>query len=166
MATKNDSKSLEKTPVQEVAASELSGFVSNASARTYAQRLAANEIEAAEQIMTLEKGQEITGILEDSGRTMIEDINTKQMKEVTTWKIRLHHPDTWERGPLVSILGSAQLDRQLPALMGLAVIIARGDTIKTKKGANMTEYAVFCDKVRTAQLAAANKQIPATTGGQ
>jgi hypothetical protein len=168
MATKNLSTkdttaiTTTSTPVtlDQLGTEGVAGMIGQADAAALQAMMAAGQLEAAEQMLTLEKGQQITGVLYESGTSVIEDKNTKLPKEVRTWKIELRHPQTWAPGPRVSILGSAQLDRQLDSILsrsqgifGQAVVIARGGETKTGKGNNMTEYFVAIDKSRTPTLA-------------
>lgn len=119
-----------------------------------AQLVASGEIEAAPQLLTLQSGQMITGLIDTRGTTTLEDENTKQPKEVGTWQISLVGPDRKPTGLRVSILSSSQLDRMLPEHLatGRAVIIARGGDIKIKGGKkNMTEYFVGAYKAAAGQ---------------
>jgi hypothetical protein len=121
----------------------IAGLVRRADAGSLAARLKAGEIESAPQLLTLEEGTEMTVTVLSEGKTEIEDLNKSgSMKEVTVWILQMLDPDTFDPGPKVSILGSAQLDRQLRTLVGKVAIIARGGEVRTSKGRKMTEYFV------------------------
>lgn len=128
----------------------ITSLVRRADAGSLAARLAAGEIEAAPQLLTLEEGSEIVAFVASEGIAEIEDINTKQPKQVANWQLMLLDPNTLSTGPRVSILGSAQLDRQLRTLVGRIAVIARGGEVKTGKGRRMTEYFVGELKTREA----------------
>lgn len=121
----------------------VASLVRRADAQTLADRMRSGEIEAAPQLLTLEDGTEITARVLKSGTTEVESLNQPGVMETkTNWHLQLLDPETYAPGPRVSILGSAQLDRQLAEVVGKVAIIARGGTIKTKKGRQMTEYFV------------------------
>jgi hypothetical protein len=132
----------------ELGAEGMGAMVRRANAGSLAARMRAGEIEAAVQLFKLDEGTEITARVLKSGTTKIEDVNSKEMKDVTTWQLHMLDPDTFAPGPRVSILGSAQLDRQLPDLVGKVAIIARGGDIRIGKKV-MTEY--FVGEVKNAQ---------------
>ncbi len=143
---KNDKAIVTQTPqtmtLDDAANQGLAGMVSSVSAQDIAQKIASGELESAPTLFALEPGQQITCEVVDFGTAIIEDLSTKLPKEVKNWTLRLFHPETGTQGPLISILGSAQLDRMLPPFMGCNVLIARGGTTKTNKGRQLSEYFV------------------------
>jgi hypothetical protein len=132
----------------------IASLVRRADGASLAARLLAGEIEAAPQLLTLEEGAEIVCYVAGEGQVEIEDINTKAPKMVANWQLMLLNPDDLATGPRVSILGSAQLDRQLRTLVGKIAVIARGGEVKTGKGRRMTEYFVGELKTREAKQTA------------
>ncbi len=124
----------------------LGAFIGQASAQELAAEIASGDIEAAPILFEIKEGMRLVCEVCDRGETEIEDVNTRKPKMVTTWILRLLNPNTYEHGPKVSVLGTAQLDRQLPPFMGCTVIVVRGATIKTKKNRQLTEYFVGLDK--------------------
>jgi hypothetical protein len=106
-------------------------------------------IELAPVLYTLQDGEMICVFVDSKGSTELLDQNTKQPKTVRTWLLTLVDPVTGKHGRKISILGAAQLDRQLeagdkdnPKMVGRYVIIGRGSTSKTAKGNQLTEYQV------------------------
>lgn len=100
---------------------------------------ATGSFEFAPQVMSLEPGQKIEGILEGigPGNDFIDE---------TTGVVR--HVDSWiiasADGSLrVSILSSAQLDRKLPPFIGGPVGIARNKDIKISGGHKCADYHVW-----------------------
>jgi hypothetical protein len=128
--------------IDKLGQAEALAMVRPADARSIAARVSAGELESAPILFGLEAGQEITCEVCDCGESEIEDVATRMPKRVRTWILQLFHPETGAKGPKVSILGSAQLDRQLPPFMGMTVVIARGGTTKTNKGRQLTDYFV------------------------
>ena len=98
------------------------------------------------RLLTLESGQMIRGRIESEGIATLEDENTKLPKEVRTWQIALVDAQDRPSGVRVSILSSAQLDREIPPVFrsGNVCIICRGGEINIKGGKKrMTEYFVL-----------------------
>lgn len=121
----------------------LSEIARSHSVTEWAETLAQDGWEAAPQLLTLEEGQLIHGILEGPGVpaefTEI-DPRTKEsiVSTVQTWIVR-----SLTSKVRVSILSSAQLDKKLPEWIGCEVKIARGPEQKSKKGrGSYTEYLV------------------------
>ncbi len=154
---KNDSKSTALTTpnapatLDQIGSNDVAAFIEVASTGEITELVTTGKLKAAAQLLTLETGQQICGIYHGPGKTMIDDPNTKQPKEVTTHSITIHRRSDWAPGPLVSILGAAQLDRQLASLadrnngvLDFPVLIARGGTnqVKGKPSRQMTDY--FC----------------------
>lgn len=105
----------------------------------FAEAQKRGEIEIAARLLTLEEGQMIeNAVLDSSGIAEIEDVNTKQTKQVKNWQLTL------ESGIKVSMLGAAQLDRALEKIpFGAKVIIARGATARQQgKAKQLTQYFV------------------------
>ncbi len=135
-----------------------------------AEMLSNGEWEFAPQVMSLEEGQKVEGILEGNGpMAEIRDRDTGEVKEVATWIIA--SKDGTQR---VSILSSAQLDKKLPPFIGGLVKIVRGKDIKISNGHRCTEYLVGGPKLANGQrrswvakpvldVPAQVKELPATT---
>jgi hypothetical protein len=103
------------------------------------------DYEVGARLAELKEGQQIEGRLVSSGVTEIPDLVTGEVKQISTYQIDVG-------GAVLSILGSAQLDRQLPALIGRDVVIARGGTIRTKRGMNVSEYFVAAKRLPIQKL--------------
>jgi len=104
-------------------------------------------MEFAPQLLKLEEGDMLEGILEGNGpEAELEQVDkaTKQVKTniVKTWIVR-----DANGGQRASILGGAQLDRKLPPFVGGMVKIVRGQDIETKGGFRVTEYLVAGPRV-------------------
>jgi hypothetical protein len=131
------------TSLDEIGQAEAFAMVRPANAASIAARIAAGEIEAAEKLFKLDEGMEITGRLYGSGQTQLPNMqNPAVLDTVATYQIEMFHPETGARGPKISILGGAQLDRDLPPRIGKDVVIAVGGMIKTTKGKQMREFFV------------------------
>lgn len=143
------------------------GMISSADNDSIAELMSNNELEFAPQVLSLEEGQRVDGILEGNGpQAEVMDPVDKTMRLVDTWIIA--HPLGTAR---VSILTSAQLERKLPPFIGSPVTIIRGKDIKATSGRRVADYMVAgpkrADGVRRswATLPAASTQqaLPATT---
>jgi hypothetical protein len=157
-AIANTTNAAAPTTLDDIGQAELLAMMRPASAASLAERVASGELESAPMLFTIPEGQEITCEVVRDDVTTIEDVATRADKQVRIWILRMLHPATYAPGPMISILGSAQLDRQLPAFMGCVVVIARGGTSKTNKGRQLTEYFVGLDK-RAAPAMAARRTI-------
>jgi len=119
-------------------------FHPDALAQEFAKDMASGTFEAAPQILSLQKGQMVEGILEGNGPVAeFKDGDTGEVTFVQTWVIK--DPSGAVR---ISILSSAQLDRKLIGFIGHYVKIARGEDVPvagTKK--RMTEYMVWGPKL-------------------
>jgi hypothetical protein len=144
---------VENKALSEIGTDKVKSFVGRANVAEIQALIESDEIDEADQLLTLGEGDQITGEYMGPGTAEIEDLNDKgKKKTVTTHKIVLRDPETWERGPRVSILGAAQLDRQLGSVMeryyiGVPVLVARGATKRTPKGVQMTDY--FCAALKS-----------------
>lgn len=99
--------------------------------------------EFAPQMMSLEEGQKIIGILEGYGPgNDFADEDTGIVRHVDSWIIA--SPDGAMR---VSILSSAQLDRKLPPFIGELVGIAREKDLKISGGHRCANYHVWGPKM-------------------
>jgi hypothetical protein len=123
--------------------------------------------EFAPQMMALEEGQKITGLLEGYGPgNDFVDEETGVVRHVDSWIIA--SPDGAMR---VSILSSAQLDRKLPPFIGEFVGIAREKDLKISGGHRCANYHVWGPKMEagkrrvwaTLPSAAAPPALPAGT---
>lgn len=143
---KSRGETVETTSLATIGEERLAAAVQTLDPAMLAAMVASGEIEAAPQIMKIEIGQMITGLIASQGEAEIEDSNTRTPKIVKTWQIELVDPTTREpNGITVSILGSAQLDRQLPKWLGTprVAVIARGQDTTIKGGARrMAQYFV------------------------
>lgn len=106
----------------------------------FADGIADGTWDAAPQILTLEAGQMIQGILVGNGPVA-------EFEEIKQGVVEKHEVQTWiikspTSGIRVSILSSAQLDAKLRDRVGQYVMIARGPERDTKKGKRVTEYLV------------------------
>lgn len=110
----------------------------------FGKDMSSGKFEAAPQILSLQKGQMVEGVLEGNGPVAeFKDEDTGEVTYVQTWVIK--DPTGAMR---VSILSSAQLDRKLLGFIGHYVKIARGEDVPvkgTKK--RMTEYMVWGPKL-------------------
>jgi hypothetical protein len=106
------------------------------------QLAATGKIEFAPQMMSLEEGQKITGILEGygPGNDFVNE-DTGEIRHVDSWIIA--SPDG---GLRVSILSSAQLDRKLPPFIGGMVGVARNKDLKIQNGHRCADYHVWGPK--------------------
>jgi hypothetical protein len=145
--------------------------------KEFAKDMNSGGYEAAPQILSLQKGQMVEGILEGNGPVAeFTDEDTGEVSHVNTWVIR--DPSGAMR---VSILSSAQLDRKCIGFIGHFIKIARGEDVPVKgTKRRMTEYLVWGPKLANgvqrqwfelsneerAKLAAGNAQraIPEKTG--
>ncbi len=94
--------------------------------------------EFAPQMMSLEPGQKVEGILEGYGPgNDFTNETTGEIRHVDSWIIA--SPDGSLR---ISILSSAQLDTKLPPFLGGSVIIARKADIKLAGGHKCADYHV------------------------
>ena len=102
--------------------------------------LASGKFEAAPRIFKFLPYSRIEGFLEGHGpMAEFTDTDTGEVTYVKTWIIANH-----DKSVRISILSSAQLDRQLNGFIGSWVKIARGGEVNiagTRK--RMTEYAVW-----------------------
>ena len=96
------------------------------------------KFEFAPQMMTIEPGMKIEGILEGYGAgNLFTNPDTGEQRFVDSWIIASHD------GALrVSILSGSQLDTKLPPFLGLPVIIARNAEIKLAGGHRCGDYHV------------------------
>jgi hypothetical protein len=141
-----------------IGAGDADAFRRTADAASLKARIESGELEAGAQLLTLQQGDEFTVFVAREGTTKIDDLNKPgTMKETNNWYLVLLHPDTMARGPMVTILGAAQLDRQLRPLMGQVATVARGGDIRTPKKRVMTEY--FVGKVKTPAAAGAARDL-------
>jgi len=125
---------------------EVKAAVQSFDAGALAALVAAGAVKMGPRLLTLEAGQMIIGRIESEGIATIEDENTKLPKEIRTWQIALCDREQKPTGVRVSILSSAQLDREIPPVhkSGNAAIICRGGEIQIKGGKRrMTEYFVL-----------------------
>ncbi len=114
------------------------GMISSADPDTIAQLMQNNDLEFAPQVLSLEEGQRVDGILEGNGpQAEVMDPVDKTTRLVDTWIIA--HPLGTAR---VSILTSAQLERKLPPFIGSPVTIIRGKDIKATSGRRVADYMV------------------------
>jgi hypothetical protein len=134
------------TSMDEIGQAEVSAMFRPADAASINARIQAGELESAPILATIPEGAQLTCEVLRDDITVIEDVATRQPKQVKIWILQTMDPDTYAKGAQISILGSAQLDRQLPPLMGCVVVIARGGTTKTNKGRQLSEYFVGLDK--------------------
>jgi hypothetical protein len=115
------------------------------------------DLEFAPQLLKLEEGDMVHGILEGNGPVAEFEHVDKATKEVThnfvqTWIIRAING-----GQRVSILSSAQLDRKLAPFVGGEVKIVRGRDINTSNGQRVTDYLVAGPKLPTGPRSWATK---------
>lgn len=127
---------------------------------------AAGKLELGIQLYDMEPGDELTGQLVGKGSTQLPDPNTGAMRDVNTWQLELRHPETWEAGPTVSILGAAALDRQLDhfiernaGVIDLPVVIFRGGKTTTARGRQLNEYQAGLVRERMSKVAPAGATI-------
>lgn len=117
----------------------ISLMLSTTTQEELAALVASGDYDVAPNIVNIEEGQTLTGLLEGNGiDAEITDRDTGEVKMVKTWIL--------SSGPMrVSILSSAQLEKKLPPFVGGVVKISRG---KDKKfhGGNYTEYLVMGPK--------------------
>lgn len=104
--------------------------------------MAKNDFEWAPQVLKLEEGMLIDGILEGSGGAVeLESIDRATMsvstKEVGTWIVR--HPVTGYR---ISFLSTVQLDNKLPPYVGGRVKIYVGPMLDSSKGHRYRDFRV------------------------
>ena len=118
-------------------------------------------MEFAPQLLKLEEGDMLEGILEGNGPDAELERVDRATKQVTvnivkTWIVR----DT-RGGQRASILGSAQLDRKLPPFVGGMVKIVRGKDIETSNGNRVTDYLVAGPRIegQTRTWAVATKPV-------
>ncbi len=125
--------------------------------------------EFAPQMMALEEGQKITGVLEGYGPgNDFVDEETGVVRHVDSWIIA--SPDGAMR---VSILSSAQLDRKLPPFIGGMVGIARGKDLKISGGHRCADYQVWGPRTESGKRrvwaslpgASTSKAVPALPAG-
>lgn len=132
--------------IDELGQAEVLAMMRPASTTEINARIQAGDLESAPILFAIPEGQQITCEILRDDVTTIEDVATRQPKTVKIWILRMLHPTLYQPGPTISILGSAQLDRQLPPFLGCVVVIARGGTAKTNKGRQLTEWFVGLDK--------------------
>lgn len=141
-----DAAPVDEVSLTTIGADQIQASIQAFDASALAALVAAGVVEAAPQLLTLTAGQMITGLVDTTGTTELEDENTRLPKTIATWQISLVDPVTLApNGLRVSILSSAQLDRMLPPHLGTGrpVIIARGGEIAIKGGKRrMSEYFV------------------------
>jgi len=102
------------------------------------EKLASGEYEAAPEIMRLEEGQQITGILEGNGPQAEFIDKMGVVTYVNTWIVADRTGSV-----RVSLLSSVQLDKKLPGFVGCEVTIARGPQVDVGGGQRMTKYFVM-----------------------
>lgn len=125
----------------------VTAMISTADDAMIQSMMSSGELEFAPQVLTLEEGQKISGILQGHGpMAEIMDPVEKTTKEVDTWIIT--SPDG---SASVSILDSAQLSRKLPPFIGSMVHIIRGKDLKTGAGRRVTDYLVAGPKLASGQ---------------
>ncbi len=106
------------------------------------------EFEFAPQVLSMEEGQMVAGILEGNGPDAeITDPQSGEVRPVPTWIIAT--PDGSAR---VSILSSAQLEKKLPPFIGGHVRIVRGKDLKTSNNRRVTDYLVAGPKLPNGKL--------------
>jgi hypothetical protein len=135
---------------------DFSDFITPANAEEIAAEMEAGELESAPQLLDIPEGTQFTAFVIRSGVARIEDIQTKEVKDVKNWHLQLLGHN-FKPGPKVSILGSAQLDRQLETLIGKVAKIAKGGLIRTPKKRFMWEY--YVGEVTTNPARAAAKAL-------
>lgn len=131
------------TDVSQIGSAEVLAMIETADAAEIQAEIASGAIDAAPRIMELQEGMRITGHLYASGMTKLPNMqNPAVLDDVSTYQIELYNRTTGERGPRISIIGSAQLDRDLPPRMGKNVTIAVGGKTDTKRGRQVREFFV------------------------
>jgi hypothetical protein len=110
------------------------------------------EYEVGARLAELTEGQQLEGRLISAGTTEISDAVTGEIKLVSTYQFNVG-------GAVISILGSAQLDMKLPGLIGRDVVVARGGTLRTRKGRNVSEYFVASRKVKHEDLTVKHEDL-------
>lgn len=104
---------------------------------------ASGKMEFAPQMMSLEPGQKIEGILEGEGPgNDFENPQTGEVRHVRSWIIR-----SFDGALRVSILSSAQLDMKVPPFLGGPIGIARDKDLKTSNGFKVGDYKVWGPKL-------------------
>lgn len=146
--------------------SDALAFLETTNTAEVAARIAAGELEAGVQLMEIPEDTTVYGILESFGSTMLPDLNTGVLRPVRTWQLELKRKSDWKQpGTHISILGAAQLDRQLQGFLrrakivcdesivegeagNLPVMIYRGGKTTTKKGRQLNEFFAGVEKTQ------------------
>jgi hypothetical protein len=104
---------------------------------------ATGKVEFAPQMMALEPGQKIEGILEGEGpgNDFVNE-QTGEVRHVKSWIIR-----SVDGSMRISILSSAQLDRKVPPFVGGPIGIARDKDVKGGNGFKVGDYKVWGPKL-------------------
>lgn len=147
------------SPATSVVIGDVGAMVSSFDASELNDLASSGKVEFAPQLMSLEEGQKIVGILEGMGPgNDFEDPVTHDIRHVDSWIIA--SPEGTLR---VSILSSAQLDRKLPPFIGGMVGIARNKDLKIANGHRCADYQVWGPRMpegKRRQWAA----LPSSTG--
>lgn len=130
---------------------EMSAMVSQVSKEDLAAIINDSSLEFAPQILKLEEGDMVHGVLEGNGPTAEFQNLNPLTKEVTTSQVQTWIIASIGGGQRVSILSSAQLDRKLAPFVGGEVKIVRGKDINTNNGQRVTEYLVAGPKLANGQ---------------
>jgi hypothetical protein len=137
----------------------LSAMLSDATDATIAEITGDADMEFAPQLVTLEEGKMIQGILEGNGPEAEFEHVDPVTKVVTTTMAMTWIVRDPKGGQRASILSTAQLDRKLPPFVGGMVKIVRGKDVKTAKGYRVTDYLVAGPKLKTGPRSWATKPV-------
>jgi hypothetical protein len=117
------------------------------------EMLSSGDFEMAPQLLTLQTGDKIFGVLTSVGTTLLDSLQTPGAKDrILTYQFRLRD------GAMVSILGASQIDRDLggswhqssngdivatATKIGHSIMIAKGGKTTTRKGRQIGEYLIL-----------------------
>jgi hypothetical protein len=91
-----------------------------------------------EKLLVLKEKQAVRGIVLGEGPTVtMEDLTTHEDKDVKTWRLRV------SRALVVRLLGSYQLDQELPMLTGAEIVIAHNGQVQTRAGKRVNDLTIF-----------------------